>query len=205
MAPPSTIKEASATPKRDWTAKNTVKLAQSLLGQVLARRLPDGRIERRLITEVEAYDGESDLACHARVGRTPRTEVLYRSGGHWYVYLCYGIHEMLNLVVGPEGWPAAVLIRGLEGPTGPGRLTKGLAIDRSLNGKAAHEDTGLWIEDGPAAVPLERIVAGPRIGVDFAGPIWSAVPWRFRLLHPGAGAADAALRKRKAPAKKPAP
>ena len=79
-----------------------------------------------MITEVEAYDGERDRTCHARFGRTPRSEVLYGAGGVWYVYLCYGVHEMLNLVVGPAGWPAAVLIRGVDGITGPGRLTRAL-------------------------------------------------------------------------------
>ena len=201
----SARKEASASPKRDWTAKNTVKLAKSLLGQVLARRMPDGSVERRIITEVEAYDGETDLASHARVGRTPRTEVLYRAGGHWYVYLCYGIHEMLNLVVGPEDHPAAVLIRGVEGLVGPGRLTKGLAINRTLNGLPAHEDSQLWIEDGPAPVNPKSILAGPRIGVDFAGPIWSAVPWRFRLPSPESGAGAGGRPKRKASKDRPAP
>src|SRR6185437_4849420 len=88
--------------------RNAAAQARALLGKTLVRRHPDGRLEARLITEVEAYDGEADLACHAAKGRTRRTEVLYGPGGAWYVYLCYGIHEMLNLVVGPEGWPAAV-------------------------------------------------------------------------------------------------
>ena len=136
-----------------------------------------------MITEVEAYDGERDLACHARVeckngqNRGP----LYGLGGHWYVYLCYGIHEMLNLVVGPKDWPAAILIRGVEGLMGPGRLTKGLQITRSLNAKRAHQDSDLWIELSPEPVDPTRIIAGPRVGVDYAGPIWSKVPWRFTL------------------------
>src|SRR5690349_16956615 len=75
--------------------KRTVALARWLLGKVLVRRLPDGREDARLIVETEAYCGETDLASHARAGRTKRTEVMYGEGGVWYVYLCYGIHEML--------------------------------------------------------------------------------------------------------------
>src|SRR3982750_2212294 len=110
--------------------RKTVSLARWLLGKYLVRRWPDGRDEARMIIEVEAYHGESDQACHARAGRTKRTEVLYGPGGIWYVYLCYGIHEMLNLVVGPRDWPAAILIRGVEGAIGPGRVTKALGIHR---------------------------------------------------------------------------
>src|SRR5215216_8075639 len=99
-------------------SKETVVLARWLLGKFLVRRLPDGTEDARMIVETEAYCGERDLACHARAGRTRRTEVLYREGGVWYVYLCYGIHEMLNLVVGPRDCPAAILIRGVDGIVG---------------------------------------------------------------------------------------
>ena len=134
-----------------------------------------------MITEVEAYDGERDLACHARVGRTKRTEVMYGAGGVWYVYLCYGVHEMLNLVVGPPDWPAAVLIRSVDGVTGPGRLTKALGINRTLTATAADPANTLWIEDRGVRVPRRRVKVTPRIGVDYAGPIWAAKPWRFVL------------------------
>lgn len=159
--------------------RKTVTLARWLVGKHLVRRLPDGREEARLIVETEAYDGERDLACHARAGRTSRTAVMYGPGGVWYVYLCYGIHEMLNLVVGPRDWPAAILIRGVEGAIGPGRVTKALAIDRSLNAAPASEGSGLWIEDRGVVVPRGGIRATQRIGVDFAGPIWTAKHWRF--------------------------
>ena len=138
-----------------------------------------------MILETEAYDGERDLACHARVGRTARTEVMYAAGGVWYVYLCYGIHEMLNLVVGPEGWPAAVLIRGVEGAGGPGRVTKALAFDRKLNGReASTEIAGLWIEDRGVCMPRTRVIATPRVGVNYAGPVWAKKPWRFSFSPP---------------------
>lgn len=162
--------------------EKVVALARWMLGKHLVRRFPDGRIEARMITEVEAYNGEADQACHARAGRTKRTEPLYAAGGIWYVYLCYGIHEMLNLVVGPEDWPAAVLIRGVEGAIGPGRVTKALAIDRSLNTTSALDpEKGLWLEDRGVRVPRRAITATPRIGVDYAGPIWSKKHWRFHF------------------------
>ena len=149
------------------------------------RQRADFGLDARLITEVEAYDGESDLACHARAGRTQRTTPLYEEGGIWYVYLCYGIHEMLNLVVGPRDWPAAVLIRGLEGLIGPGRVTRQLGITRAQNGKPADPATGLWLEDRGVIVPSNCIQATPRIGVNYAGSIWAKKPWRFVLKDPG--------------------
>ncbi len=161
--------------------KKTVALARWLLGKHLVRRFDDGRIDARMIVETEAYNGEHDRACHARAGRTKRTETLYASGGVWYVYLCYGIHEMLNLVVGPQDWPAAILIRGVEGAVGPGRVTKALGIDRKLNRAAAAETSGLWVEDRGVRVPAVLVEATPRIGVDYAGPIWAQKLWRFRF------------------------
>lgn len=160
---------------------DTVALARELLGKHLVRRRPDGKLDARLITEVEAYHGERDLACHAAKGRTKRTETLYAAGGIWYVYLCYGIHEMLNLVVGPPEHPAAVLIRGVEGAVGPGRLTRALKIDRRLNGRPATRASGLWIEDRGVPVSPDAVRASPRIGVDYAGPVWALKPWRFEL------------------------
>lgn len=167
---------------KELQARKTVALARWLLGKHLVRRHPDGRIEARIIVETEAYDGECDLACHARAGRTVRTAVMYAAGGVWYVYLCYGVHEMLNLVVGPRDWPAAVLIRGVEGAVGPGRVTRTLGIDRRLNGTAACETaSGLWIEDRGGPLPRGAVRAGPRVGVAYAGPVWAAKPWRFRI------------------------
>lgn len=159
---------------------DTVTLARWLLGKVLVRTRRGTRTALR-ITEAEAYAGEHDLACHASKGRTARTDVMYRAGGVWYVYLCYGMHEMLNLVVGPEDRPAAILIRGVEGIGGPGRVTKALGIDRRLNGAAAAPASGLHLEDDGFVVPRRSIASGPRVGVDYAGPVWSKKPWRFRV------------------------
>ena len=161
--------------------KKSVALARWLLGKHLVRQRTGGQAEARMILETEAYDGERDLACHARAGRTGRTEVMYEAGGVWYVYLCYGIHEMLNLVVGPADWPAAILIRGVEGAVGPGRVTQALGIDRTLNRAPAAPPSGLWLEDRGVRVPPRAVTCSPRIGVAFAGPVWSAKPWRFSL------------------------
>ncbi|PTY07340.1 3-methyladenine DNA glycosylase [Opitutaceae bacterium EW11] len=176
----------------EYAAKSTVSLARDLIGKVLVRGGAGRPVSRHLITETEAYHSENDLACHARKGRTPRTDVLFRAAGIWYVYLCYGVHEMLNLVVGPEGFPAAILIRGLHDVSGPGRLTKALGIGRQINGLPAEPATGLWLEDDGVAVSRRLIEATPRIGVDYAGEIWAAKPWRFVLTDAGR---DAALRR----------
>ena len=171
----------------------TPALARWLIGKTLARRFADGTVSRHIITETEAYHTEADLACHAAKGRTPRTEVMYRAGGVWYVYLCYGVHEMLNLVTGPENFPAAILIRAVGGITGPGRLTKALRVTRALNATSACDSGAgaqLWLEETPAAdlrragVSKSKIQVTPRVGIDYAGPVWSRKQWRFVLSNP---------------------
>lgn len=174
--------------------KNTVAVARWLLGKILVREEKGQAPTRHVITETEAYHSASDLACHASKGRTPRTEVLFQPAGIWYVYLCYGIHEMLNLVVGPKDFPAAILFRGLHDVSGPGRLTKNLQINRQLNGKIAVPSSGLWIEDDGFRVMEKWIRATPRIGVDFAGETWAAKPWRFLLTREGTVELTARLR-----------
>jgi DNA-3-methyladenine glycosylase len=170
--------------------KETVVLARWLLGKVLvrARRGCDTAL---LITEVEAYDGPRDRASHAHAdrGRTARNAVMFGPGGRWYVYLCYGVHEMLNLVTGPRDYPAAILIRGVAGVIGPGRVTRALRIGRKLNAMAAAPASGLWIEDRGVRVPPRLIHATPRIGVDYAGPVWAGKKWRF-YSDPGKLSAD---------------
>ena len=175
-------------PHETFAPRHTVATARFLLGKILVRRRTDGTITRHIITETEAYHSEEDLACHASKGRTNRTDVLFREGGIWYVYLCYGIHEMLNLVIGPADFPGAVLFRGLHDVTGPGRLTKTLQIGRGLNGQRAEPDSGLWLEDHGLRVSKLWIHSTPRIGVDYAGHIWAAKPWRFVLSAEGTAA-----------------
>lgn len=161
-----------------------LEVAPELLGKYLL--FADGRggaAAAHMITEVEAYDGVDDKACHASRGRTKRTEVMFGPPGHWYLYLIYGMYDMLNIVTGETGYPAAVLIRGIAGYDGPGKLTKGLGIGREWNAQPANagsgpQGAGLWIEDRGVVVAKEDIVTTPRIGVDYAGE-WADKPWRF--------------------------
>ncbi|MBC2605848.1 DNA-3-methyladenine glycosylase [Pelagicoccus albus] len=163
----------------EFTSADTVRLARELIGKQLVRTDTATRIVQRLrIIETEAYDGPEDLACHASKGRTTRTEVMFGPAGHWYVYLIYGMHQMLNLVTGPQDYPAAILIRGLESVSGPGRLTKRLGIGKELNSLPAKRQSGLHLEDAPR-VDDALVKATPRIGIDYAGPDWSQRPYRF--------------------------
>jgi DNA-3-methyladenine glycosylase len=173
----------------DVRSQDTVGLARWLLGKRLVRA-SGGKFAASRITEVEAYDSERDLACHASKGRTPRTDPLYSAGGIWYVYFVYGIHHMLNLVTGPEGHPAAILIRATESISGPGRLTKALGINLDFNGKKASPRTGLHLEDCGVEVSPRMIQSSPRIGVGYAGPVWGRKLWRF-YVEPGALPAEA--------------
>ena len=182
----------------DFYARDVLAVAPALLGARLVRRL-DGVEIAGIISEVEAYRGEEDLACHARAGRTPRTEVMYGPPGRAYVYFTYGMHWMLNLVCEAEGLPAAVLIRAIrpvEGlevmrmlrPTladkpgwlnGPAKLTQALAIGREQNGvDVCSEDEGLWVEK-EISVPAEEVEATPRVGIGYAPEPWLSLPWRW--------------------------
>jgi len=165
---------------RDFQSDDTLRLARMLLGKTLVLRRGSTH-EAHLITEVEAYDGPDDRASHACRGRRPRNAVMFGPGGNWYVYLVYGIHEMLNLVTGPEGYPAAVLIRGLDSVSGPGRLTRHLGIDRRFNGLSSSPETGLHIEDRSDEDRPHSILCSARIGVDYAGPVWARKPYRFLI------------------------
>ena len=151
-----------------------VRLAPLLLGKMLCRKIGEDII-RLAITETEAYAGESDTACHAHRGKTPRTAVMYEAGGIAYVYLCYGIHHLLNVVVADAGQPECVLIRGVKGITGPGRLTKDLQIDMSLNKENLICSDKLWLEDG-VQLPY---TAGPRVGINYADGADRLRAWRF--------------------------
>jgi len=156
----------------------TVGLARWLIGKALVR-VRGGRRQALLITETEAYHTARDRACHANKGRTARTEVMFGSGGVWYVYLCYGVHEMLNLVTGPAEFPAAILIRGVQGISGPGRVTKALGIGRALNKRVAEPGCGLHLEEHGVRVRPREVRATPRIGIDYAGAPWVGKKWRF--------------------------
>ena len=152
--------------------------APDLIGKLLCVRREDGSIIRARITETECYFGEQDSACHASRGRTPRTDTLYMGGGVAYVYLCYGIHSLLNVVTGPADFPEAVLIRGVEGFEGPGKLTKAMMIDRSLNGTSFIDSNELWIEDDGVSASYN---VGKRIGIDYATDEYRNILWRFTI------------------------
>jgi DNA-3-methyladenine glycosylase len=165
----------------------TIEVARDLLGKSLVRRYR-GRDLRLLISEVEAYDGPDDKASHASRGMTPRTKVMFGPPGVFYIYFTYGMHWLLNVVTGPSGYPAAVLIRGGVAPdsrgprpvNGPARLTRYLRIGSSLNARPARPSTGLWFEDRGVELASNQIVAGRRIGVDYAGE-WKDRLYNFKL------------------------
>lgn len=160
----------------DFFKRDVLEVAPDLLGKLLVRRLDDGRMVFARITEVEAYRGTEDLACHASRGLTPRTEVMFGPGGYLYVYLIYGMYWMLNFVTGEKDIPQAVLIRGTDAVNGPGRLTRYFDIGGDFYGECLWNSQRLWLEDLRQQV---RIETGPRIGVEYAGEYWASRPWRF--------------------------
>jgi DNA-3-methyladenine glycosylase len=184
--------------RRDFYMRNdAVAVARDLLGKVLCSRIR-GRVTAAVITETEAYAGVGDRASHAYGGRrTRRTEPMYADGGTAYVYLCYGIHHLFNVVAGEAGRPLAVLVRAgesLEGIElmrrrrqrrgdglldGPGCIAQGLGITTALTGASLLGDR-IWIEDRAFRVSPRDIVAGPRVGVDYAGED-AKRPYRFRV------------------------
>jgi len=163
---------------RDFYTRDVLEVAPDVIGKNLYMRLQDNSFTSYRITEVEAYRGKEDLACHASKGKTARTEVMFREGGHLYVYLIYGMYWMLNIVTSTEGDPQAVLIRGLAGIPGPGRVSKTLAIDRSYYGEDLVSSDRIWLENSGEKPDYKT---GPRIGIDYAGEHWKSRPWRYYL------------------------
>lgn len=151
-----------------------LEVARDLVGKVLVHNTPNGRLRLR-ISETESYCGEADTACHAHKGRTKRTEVLYADAGTIYVYLCYGMHWLLNIVTGEEEDPQAVLIRACVDANGPGKLTKTLGITGELNGGSILGDT-LWIEDDDLKC---NVRTDKRVGIGYAAQEDQDKPWRF--------------------------
>jgi len=187
-------------PESFYLDDDVVSLSRALLGKYLFTCF-DGVVTGGRITETEAYRGPEDRACHAYNNlRTARTDVLFRRGGVCYVYLCYGIHHLLNVVTNHEGIPHAILIRAIEPlvgvstmmkrrkktklditlTSGPGSLAQALGIDRKLNGISLLSDT-IWVEDRKETPSSEKILVGPRVGIDYAGED-AFLPWRFRLM-----------------------
>lgn len=160
----------------DFFHRDALTVASELAGKILARKLSDGTIVRIRITETEAYFGEEDKACHASKGRTPRTELLYGKAGIIYIYLCYGMHWLMNVITGEEGHPEGVLLRAGEGYSGPAKLTKAIGADKHFNGLSICDNDGIWIEDDGKKFEM---TTAPRVGIDYAGEEWKNKPWRF--------------------------
>lgn len=168
------------TLKRNFFEQDTLVIARALLGKYLVRDWK-GKESAFLITEVEAYDGFEDKASHAHRGETIRNAPMFGPAGIWYVYLVYGMYNMLNIATGERGYPAAVLIRSVKEASGPGRLTGKLHITRTLNALPASPRSGLWIEDRGFVANDGDIERTPRIGVAYAGPVWARKKYRFVL------------------------
>lgn len=160
---------------KDFFHRDCLEVAPELVGKVLVCRLIGEEVRVR-ITETEAYRGEEDTACHAHKGRTPRTEVLYGESGTVYVYLCYGIHKLMNVITGEVGQPQGVLFRAGEGYSGPGKLTKALGIEMSLNKTSFTQGDILWIEDDGfrCGIHTEK-----RVGINYAEQEDIDKKWRF--------------------------
>jgi DNA-3-methyladenine glycosylase len=189
----------TSTPRieRQFFNRPTLLVARELLGTRLVR-LEGGERTAGLIIETEAYIGEEDLGCHASAGYTPRTQVMFGPPGHAYVYFTYGMHWMLNFVTEAEGFPAAVLIRGIlptEGidriaarragqpkeqwTNGPAKICQSFSINRAHNGTdlCVHE-AELFVEYG-VSIPDSSVTKGPRVGLNSVPEPWKSLPWRF--------------------------
>lgn len=182
-----------------YTRPDVVTIARELLGKLLLTNL-DGGLTGGIITETEAYAGATDRASHAYNNRrTARTEVMFGQGGRAYVYLCYGIHSLFNIVTNVENFPHAVLVRAIHPFTGleimrnrtgkpvigareglgPGKVSSLLGIHYSLSGKDLL-GSEIWLEDHQLRIPPSEIIAGTRIGVEYAGED-AKLPYRFRI------------------------
>lgn len=186
-------------PRSYYLSPNVQALARSLIGKRLLTTI-NGCTTGGIITETEAYAGATDRASHAFGGRrTARTEIMYCQGGTAYVYLCYGIHALFNVVTNVEGIPHAILIRSIEPDigidtikrrrkagkasklaSGPGNVTKALAIKTSHTGLDLTLGAKIWIEDTDMQISPRMITRTPRIGIDYAGPD-ALNPWRYTL------------------------
>lgn len=181
-----------------YQRSDVVKIARELLGKVLFTKI-DGMITGGIVVETEAYSWK-ERGCHAFGGKkTNRNEIMFAKGGFAYVYLCYGMYNLFNVVTNREGIADAVLIRALEPiegadimalrrgnlkhvtqlTSGPGKLTKAMGIDRKLNGKFLIDDE-VWLEDRGIRITPRSIEASPRIGIDYAGDD-ALLPWRFTV------------------------
>lgn len=175
-------------PNKSFFHNKAPKIASELIGHMLVRKI-NNKTKKYIIIETEAYDGHNDKASHASQGRTKRNEIMFKKGGCIYTYFTYGVHWMLNIVTGKEGYPSAVLIRAIvnvddekEILNGPAKLTKRLKIDGKLNGKMLGRKSGLWIEMPKEKISAKLIKKLPRVGIDYAGEYWVKKRWRYSIL-----------------------
>lgn len=182
-----------------YESNDVVFLSRMLLGKYLFTQI-DGQLTGGRIVETEAYRGPEDRGSHAHNNRyTPRTQVMFSQGGVSYVYLCYGIHYLFNIISGDEGNPHAILVRGIEPVTGietmlvrrnmtglapritagPGAVAQALGLNKTHNALSLQGQT-VWLEDRGELDAMETIITGPRVGMNFEGP-WHSIPWRFSL------------------------
>lgn len=179
-----------------YLRSNVTTIARQLLGKILCTK-KDGVVSSGIIVETEAYS-YVERGCHAYNGKTKRNEIMFTDGGVAYVYLCYGVHEMFNVVTNVKNKADAVLVRALQPlhgiefmlervskksekniTSGPGKLTRALGIDRSYNGKKLNGQQ-IWIEDSGPKISSKQIISDKRIGIDYAGHD-ALLPWRFYL------------------------
>ncbi len=187
-------------PEQFYQRQNVVKIAKELLGKILITNIA-GQLTSGIIVETEAYS-DVEKGCHAYIGKTNRNSAMFENGGHAYVYLCYGIHNMFNVVTNKEGKADAVLIRAVQPligmdimlqrtkakslariTSGPGKLCKALGIDRQLNSYPLNGNT-VWIEEDEINIPAREILTSSRIGIDYAEED-ALLPWRFTIKNNG--------------------
>lgn len=161
----------------DFFHRDALEVAPDLVGKILVSRINGEEIRVR-ITETEAYCGEEDTACHAHKGRTKRTEVLYGKSGVIYVYLCYGMHWLMNVITGNEDQPQGVLFRAGEGFNGPGKLTKALGVTGEQNKQSFVDNDEIWIEDDGQN---HEYHTDTRVGIAYATEEYREKQWRFVL------------------------
>jgi len=185
---------------RSFYTQPTLKVAKDLLGKYIVRKIGKKKLVGKII-ETEAYIGPKDKASHAYKGKkTPRNQAEFLEGGHIYIYLVYGMYWQLNITTYKEGKPECVLIRALEPinkskkfkiknqnsklsnlTNGPGKLCKWLKLDKSFYGEDLTKSKRIWLEDWGEKIKSSQISRTARIGIDYAGPFWSKIKWRFVL------------------------
>ena len=169
---------------RFFYTRSALTVAKEILGKYLVRVWRGRKIIGKIV-EVEAYSGRADKGSHAFGGKvTARNKIMYRQGGHVYIYFIYGMYWLFNITTGKPDHPAAILVRAVEPvqgfsgreASGPGKFCKVFKLDKSFYGEDLTKSKKIWLEDNPEKIKVKK---GPRIGIDYAGPYWAKIPWRF--------------------------